>query len=81
MANCKLHVSQDFFKELSLKHQQLDLTTQILEAYANRAWVRAQELGDQRLILIINQLEIFVSIIKSLTDRFGELLETVVIVN
>ena len=79
MAYAKLHISEDFFKELCLKHQQLDLTTQILEAHADRAWIHAHTLGDQRLILIINQLEIFVAIVQNLTDRFGELLETIVV--
>jgi hypothetical protein len=81
MANCKLHVSQDFFKELSLKHQQLNFTIQILETFADRAWVRGYELGDQRLSLILDQLEVFVSIARSLTDSFEKLLSVVDVVD
>ena len=61
MATANLHVSPDFFKQLSLEFQQLKITIQALETFIFRALVRGYELGDNRLLLILDQLEAFVS--------------------
>ena len=57
MASAKLHASADFFKQLSLEFQQLNLVIQALETFVFRASVRGRELGDNRLLLILNQLD------------------------
>jgi len=81
MASAKLHASPDFFKQLSLEFQQLKLTIQTLETFAFRASVRGHELGDNRLRLILDQLEAFVLTIKRLMDDFEKLLCMVVVVD
>ncbi len=80
MADTKLHASPDFFKQLSLEFQHLDLIFQALETYAFRASVRSHELGDHRLTLILEQLEIFISRIQELRENLENLLCRVVIV-
>ncbi|MBY0273568.1 MAG: hypothetical protein K2X02_09245, partial [Alphaproteobacteria bacterium] len=74
LARANLHASPDFFKQLSLEFQQLKLTVQILETFIFRASVRGYELGDKRLLLILDQLEIFASKAKYLLERLEKLL-------
>lgn len=74
MARANLHASPDFFKQLSLEFQQLKLTVQILETFIFRASVRGYELEDKRLLLILNQLEIFATKAKHLLERLEKLL-------
>ncbi len=79
MAYIKLHASPDFFKQLSLEFQQLNLTIHTLETFAFRASVRGHELRDKRLLLILDQLEVFVSTTKSLLEGLEKLLVMVVV--
>ncbi|HUX79180.1 MAG TPA: hypothetical protein VMW10_05485 [Alphaproteobacteria bacterium] len=79
MAYIKLHASPDFFKQLSLDFQQLKLIIHTLETYAFRASVRGHELGDGRLLLILDQLEVFVLTAKSLLEGLEKLLVMVVV--
>lgn len=81
MVHAKLHASSDFFKKLSLDFQQLKLTIQTLETFASRASARAQELGDRRLLVILNQLEVFLSKAKYLLENLEKLLAMVVVTN
>lgn len=81
MVHTNLHASSDFFKKLSLDFQQLKLTIQTLETFATRASVRAQELGDRRLLIILNQLEVFLSKAKYLLENLEKLLATVVVLD
>ena len=69
MATGKLHTSTYFFKQLSLELQQLKLTIQLLETFVFRAKDRGQELKDNRLLLILDQLDGFVLNAKCLNDR------------
>ncbi len=64
MAVANLHVSSEFFKQYSLEVQQLSHSVHLLSTFTNRAWVRGHELGDKRLVIIHDQLEIFVSVAK-----------------
>jgi hypothetical protein len=79
MAYSKLHASPDFFKQLSLDLQQLKLTIHTLETFAFRASVRGHELGDRRLLLILDQLEVFASKTKSLLEGLEKFLRMVVL--
>lgn len=81
MAFVKLHASSDFFKQLSLEFQQLKLTIQTLETFAFRASVRGHELGDNRLLLILDQLEVFVLTARHLLEGLEKLLDVVVVVD
>lgn len=81
MASAKLHASANFFKQLSLDFQQLNLAIQALETFVFRASVRGRELGDNRLLLILNQLELFVSKAKHLLEDLEKLLAVVVVVD
>lgn len=69
MAAAKLQASPEFFKALSQDFQQLKLTIQLLETFVFRARDRGQELKDNRLLLILDQLEDFVLNAKCLNDR------------
>jgi len=60
MANIKLPASAEFFKQLSIEYQQLKIVIQLIETFAFRATVRGHELGDSRLLLILEQLEVLV---------------------
>jgi hypothetical protein len=79
MAHAKLHASSDFFKQLSLDHQQLKLVIDIIETFVSRVSVRGYELRDTRLLLLIDQLESFVDAAKSLLEGFEKLLCMVVV--
>ena len=74
MATANLHASPDFFKQLSLEFQRLKITVQILETFIFRASVRGHELGDKRLLLILYQLEIFVTKAKHLLEGLEKIL-------
>jgi len=74
MAATNLHASPDFFKQLSLEFQQLKITVQTLETFIFRALVRGYGLGDNRLLLILDQLEAFVSKTKHLLERLEKIL-------
>jgi hypothetical protein len=74
MATANLHISEDFFKQLSLEFQQLKIIIQVLETFTFRATVRGHELGDNRLLLILDQLEVFILTSKRLMDGFEKLL-------
>jgi hypothetical protein len=79
MAHAKLHASSDFFKQLSLDHQQLKLVIDIIETFVSRVSVRGYELRDTRLLLLIDQLEQFVTAAKSLLEGLEKLLCMVVV--
>ena len=72
MALSKLPASAEFFKQLSLDYQQLRLTIQLLETFAVRALARGHELGDSQLLLILEQLEVFVLKTQDLLDDLEE---------
>ena len=79
MATVKLQASLEFFKALSQEFQQLKLTIHILETFVFRARDRGQELKDNRLLLILEQLEVFVLNAKCLNDRLLQNIMLVVI--
>ena len=81
MAVAKLHVSSEFFKAHSLEVQQLSHSVQLLGTFANRAWVRSVELDDKRLMLICDQLDIFVSVTRRHVENLEKLLRNTVIVH
>ena len=81
MAVANLHVSSEFFKQLSLEYQQLSHSVHLLGTFTNRACVRGHELGDKRLLLIHDQLEIFVSVAKNHLENLEKLLRHTVIVD
>jgi hypothetical protein len=81
MAVANLHVSSEFFKALSLEYQQLSHSVQLLGIFANRAWVRSVELDDKRLVLICDQLDIFVSVAKRHLENLEKLMRSTVIVD
>lgn len=60
MADATLPVSAENFKHVSLECQQLKLTIQLLETFAVRALARGHELGDRKLLIILEQLDVFV---------------------
>lgn len=68
MANVNLPTSVEFFKQLSLDCQQLKLILQILEELVFRALVRGRELGDNRLLILHEQLEVLALKAQHLTD-------------
>ena len=74
MASANLHASPDFFKQLSLEFQQLKFTVQILETFIFRASVRGHELADKRLLLILDQLEVFILKAKHLLEGLEKIL-------
>ena len=80
MAVANLHVSSEFFKAHSLEVQQLSHSVHLLGTFANRAWVRSVELDDKRLMLICDQLDIFVSVTRRHVENLEKLLKSTVIV-
>ena len=60
MTDAKLPASAENFKHVSLEYQQLKLTIQLLETFAVRALARGHELGDRKLLIILEQLDVFV---------------------
>jgi hypothetical protein len=81
MAIANLHVSLEFFKEISLEYQQLSHSVQLLGTFANRAWVRGVELNDKRLMMIHDQLDIFVSVTKHHMENLEKLLRSTAVVD
>ena len=81
MAVANLHVSSEFFKKYSLEVQQLSHSVHLLSTFTNRAWVRGHELGDKRLVIIHDQLEIFVSVAKLHLENLEKLMRHTVIVD
>ena len=81
MAIGNLHVSSEFFKQYSLEYQQLSHSVYLLSTFTNRAWVRGHELGDKRLVLIHDQLEIFVSVAKNHVENLERLMRSTVIID
>lgn len=76
MAAVKLHVTIEFFKQLSLELQQLKVSLHYLETFTARAVKHGHEGGDQHLLLILDQMELFVqkaktswSLLEDLTCR------------
>lgn len=64
MANAKLYTSRDFFKEVSIESQQLQLIAQVLQTFIDRARVRGCRVGDNQLLLILDPVESFLSAIR-----------------
>ena len=58
MAEPRLSAHAEIFKQLSLDCQQLKLILRILEELIFRALVRGRELGDSRLLILHEQLEV-----------------------
>ncbi len=79
MATSKLHASPEFFKQLSLDFQQLNITLQTLDTFVCRALARGEVLGDRRLQLILEQMEVFILKAKHLYGSLEGLLETLVV--
>ena len=68
MAEPRLPAHAEIFKQLSLDCQQLKLILRILEELIFRALVRGRELGDGRLLILHEQLEVFVLKAQQITD-------------
>jgi len=81
MAVANLQVSSEFFKAMSLEYQHLSHSVQLLSTFSNRAWVRAVESGDKRLLLILEQLELFISTSKHHMGNLEKLMRSTVIVD
>ena len=79
MANSNLSASADFFKQLSLEYHQLEIAAQLLGTYATRALGRGYEVGDKPLMILLEQFEALVALLKRLLDHLEGLLEQVVI--
>lgn len=60
MAEARLSASAEIFKQLPTEFQQLKLLIKLLETFAFRALARGYELGDSRLLLILEQQEVLV---------------------
>lgn len=58
MVESTLSASAEIFKNLSLNCQQLKIVLHILEEMTFRAIVQGRELGDSRLLIIHEQLEV-----------------------
>jgi len=69
MATPNLPAPAVFFKNLSLEYQQLQLTIQLIQTFVFRAVVRGHELGDQPLLLILEQLEMLLAKAGRLMDE------------
>lgn len=81
MAVANLHVSSALFKEISLEYQQLSHSVQLLSTFANRAWVRGVELGDKRLMIIHDQLDVFISVTKHHMENLEKIMRSTEIVD
>jgi hypothetical protein len=81
MAINNLHVSSEFFKVYSLEIQQLSHSVHLLSTFTNRAWVRGVELGDKRLMVIHDQLDVFVSVTRRHVENLEKVLRNTVIVD
>ena len=68
MAEPTVSASAEIFKNLSLDCQQLKLILRILEELIFRALVRGRELGDNRLLILHEQLEVLVLKSQQITD-------------
>ncbi len=70
MANATLPASAENFKHVSLEYQQLKLTIQLLETLVVRALARGHELGDRKLLIILEQVAVFIFKAQYLMDNF-----------
>ena len=73
MAEDNLHASRDFFKEITTEVLQLRLVAQHLQTFIDRARVRGSRVGDNHLLLILDQLESFLSVIRESSDRLEKI--------
>ncbi|MBA3814597.1 MAG: hypothetical protein H0X26_08995 [Alphaproteobacteria bacterium] len=69
MAECKLHASRDFFKEISIEAQRLKLVVQYIQTYIDQARERGSRIGDNQLLELLDYIEIFFSVVKESSDR------------
>ena len=81
MAVANLHVSSEFFKQLSHEYYQLKLSLHSLEAFANKAWVHGSIEGDKRLVFFLEQVLSFISMAKHHMENLEKLLRSAVIVD
>jgi len=73
MATGRLHTSSDFFKIVSIETQQLKIIAQYMQIYLDRARERGYRTGDRHLLVILEQLESFLSAIQDSSDRLEEI--------
>jgi hypothetical protein len=74
MAEPRLSAHAEIFKQLSLDCQQLKLILRLLEELIFRALVRGRELGDGRLLILHEQLEVLALRAQRITDDLEECL-------
>lgn len=73
MADANLHISCDFFKEISIEVQHLRLVAQHLQIFVDRARERGYRIGDNHLLLILDQLERFTTAITDSSNRLEKM--------
>jgi hypothetical protein len=81
MAVANLHVSSEFFKQLSNEYYQLKLSLQSAEAFANKAWVHGRIEGDKRSVFLLEQVLAFISMAKHHMANLEKLMKSTVIVD
>lgn len=64
MAECRLHGSRDFFKEISIEAQRLTLVAQYIQTFIDQARERGSRIGDNQLLELLDHIETFFSVVK-----------------
>lgn len=73
MADANLHALRDFFKEISIEVQHLRLIAQHLQIFIDRGRERGARIGDDHLLLILDQLERFTTAITDSSNRLEKM--------
>lgn len=64
MTNVKVHVSSNFFKELSSEAKRRTIALQSIQIFIDQARVRGYRVGDNELLATLDHIESFFSVIR-----------------
>ena len=73
MAETNLHAARDFFKEIPIEVQRLNVVIQYIQPFLDQVRVRGSRMGDNQLLEILDHIEIFFSVIKESSDRLEKI--------
>lgn len=75
MTEVRLHASRDFFNQISSESKRIQIGVQYIQTFVDQARVRGCRTGDQKLLELLDYMDVFFSIMRESSMRIEKLCE------
>lgn len=77
MTDGRLHVQCNFFKEISIEVKRIRLMAHSIQTFINQARVRGYRAGDDELLILLDHMESFFTVIQGSSCRLEKICKDV----